>query len=395
MLEELKKADKRGLFDNLGTTLYGFKTDFLPFDFYNGYRLYIKDKNGLDTDTWWPNVGLFNGTFVTVCGNTGVAKTSFTVQSAANIVRNINNASIIHFDLETSSNISRIQTLTRFSVEELEEKYQLIQNKFYIEDVFEIIKKIAKYKVENKKDFWYKTNRVDEFGKPIELYVPTIIIIDSLPLFVTKDVDGEDGMMGLTYAGRVARQITQFYQRLTPVLTEANIIVYAINHIKDKIDINPMQKSQADIMYMAQNKTMPGGKAPRFLAQNVFEFIYAGKFVSDKDGFDGFLVRCSSMKSRTNKAGKYCYLVYNQETGFDPWATLLYFIKENEMLGGRNPYAYFIGHDDFKFDSRKFSQLCQDEDFKNKVLEITREPLEALLSNQRDKMKEMLPSYNE
>lgn len=389
MLDDLKKLDKRGLFDNFTHNLFGHSTGLLPFDYFNGYKLFVKNSDGVER-IWWPNVGLYGGTFITIIGNTGVAKTTFCVQTAANIVRDIPNASVLHFDIEGSSNITRIQTLTKFSIEEMEEKYQLITSINYIEDVFEMTMKIARYKKEHKNEYMYQTNRLDEFGNPIEIYAPTIMLIDSLPMFVTRDTEGEDGMMGLTYAGRVARQITQFYQRLRPVIGETNIIFMVINHIKDKIDINPMMKSQAQIMYMKQNESMPGGRAPLYLAQNVFKFVYNGKFTEDKDGFDGFKVRCESLKSRTNKAGKACSLIYNQSTGFDPWLTLLEFIKDNELLGGRNPYTYFVGHDDFKFDSRKFSTLCEDEEFRKRVLEIIKEPLYDVLSNKADKIKEMI-----
>lgn len=393
MFEELRKNDKKGLFDKECIDLFGYSTKFAPFDYFNGYKVMVQTSDKVER-AWWANVGLFSGTFITVAGNTSTAKTSFCVQAAANIVRDIPNAGMIFFDIEGSANISRIQTLTGFTTEEeWDEKVSVFQKKVYIEDVFTMIKKMANYRIEHRNELLYETGRLNEFGEPIKMIAPLVVIIDSIPMFVTKEADEEGGdgseMMGLTYSARVARMLNQFYTRLRPVISEANIIVMAVNHIKPKIETG-FKKTQAQIMYMDQDKYMSGGKAPMYLAHNVFEFICNGKYKEDVDGFDGFLIRCESRKSRSSKGGKYCYLVFDQETGFDIWKTLLKFIESKELISGRNPYKYFVGHEDFKFDSRKIAELCCNEEFRQKILEVVKEPLENLLSSRKEKMNEFL-----
>ncbi|NNV04805.1 DNA recombination/repair protein RecA, partial [Brevibacillus sp. MCWH] len=137
-----------------------------------------------------------------------------------------------------------------------------------------------------------------------------VVILDSIPTVASSDSSSE--MEGGTYANRVAKALAQFYKRLTPVIKSSNIIVIAINHINQKIEINPMLKTQPQLLYMKMDESMPGGNAPIYYAHNLIKFVSAGKYKAEDDGFDGFKVRAELLKSRTNKAGQFCHLVYNQ-----------------------------------------------------------------------------------
>lgn len=100
-----------------------------------------------------------------------------------------------------------------------------------------------------------------------------------------------------------------------------------------------------------------GGDASIYYANNIFKFVSIGgsKAVKEEDGYDGFSIRCELVKSRTNKAGQTCTLVYNQEKGFDPALSLLEFAKEQGLIGGSRKNArYFIGHEDVKFNEKDF-----------------------------------------
>lgn len=123
-----------------------------------------------------------------------------------------------------------------------------------------------------------------------------------------------------------------------------------------------MMKTQPQLIYMKMDESMPGGNAPIYYAHNLFKFVTAGKYKAEDDGFDGFKVRCELMKSRTNKAGQFANLVYNQEIGFDPVLTQYDFANENDLVEGRNPYRYIIDHKDVKFDSRKFRKEFLDNE---------------------------------
>ena len=114
-------------------------------------------------------------------------------------------------------------------------------------------------------------------------------------------------------------------------------------------------------MYLKQDESTPGGNAPLYLAQTFLKFVQCGKYEEEKDGFNGFKVRCELIKSKTNRGGSSCELVYDMRTGFDPYRTLLLHMKEYGLIEGRNPYSYFAGQPDFKFDTRNFSDLCRED----------------------------------
>lgn len=359
LMDDLSKKDKKGVLTQ-NVSLIGYPTKILPFDFRNGYQVKVYDKDDKVVDRW-ANIGLFSGTFITVAGKNGVAKTAFCVQAAAEICRPYKESEVFLLDLEGNSNISRLLTLTQYSMKEWDSKFHYLNDFHYVEEIFEFVYKVAETKCTNKDIFVYDTGKLNEFGEPMKQMVPTVIIIDSIPELVTKDLEGEMTMAGMTYAGRKARVIKEFYTRARPIMQRANIIIFAVNHINDKVDINPMAKTQADNMYLKQNEALPGGKAPLYLAQNLLKFVQCGKYTEEKDGFNGFMVRCEFIKSKTNESGTSCNLIYDMKTGFDRYKTLLEHIKANGLLEGRNPYCYFRSNPNKKFDSRKFTELCMED----------------------------------
>ena len=97
-----------------------------------------------------------------------------------------------------------------------------------------------------------------------------------------------------------------------------------------------------------------------YYAHNIFKIVSAKKYKIEDDGFDGFRARVELLKSRSNKAGKFCHLVYDQEIGFDPYLSLYDYLKEDKgLIGGRNPYRFVMGYEDIKFDDRNFREAVK------------------------------------
>lgn len=379
LLQRLREKDKKGLFKPAQVSVM-YPTGFLPLDYRNGYVVKVMDGQEKVVEEY-SSVGIGGGTFNTVIGKSGVAKTTFVIQSAYNIVKKFNeDAFVMIFDIEQSLNYTRIKSITKATQEELETKIILKQEKNYIEDIFDTIIAIANDKEANKDSMMYDTGIFDEFNRPIKTYLPTVIVIDSLPMLASKNDDLE--MKGQTSQARMAQVIKQFYTKLMPVIKTYNITVFVINHVNAKIEINPFSKTQSQIMYLGGDKSMPGGNAPLYLAHNVFEFISSTKFKMEDDGFDGFMVKVNMLKSRSNKAGQSVNLIYNQVYGFDPILTLYQFADDHNLLDGRNPYKYFKINKDVKFDSRKFRTAFNENETVREVLkEATQPHLEDMLTN--------------
>ena len=118
-----------------------------------------------------------------------------------------------------------------------------------------------------------------------------------------------------------------------------------------------------------------------YYANNLIKFVSRDKFKEADDGFDGFMIRAEFLKSRSNKAGQSCNLIYNQRTGFDPIMSLYQFADDNGRIDGRNPYKYFKGFKDVKFDSRKFKEAFLDNpEIQSALVDVTKPDLEKLLS---------------
>lgn len=118
-----------------------------------------------------------------------------------------------------------------------------------------------------------------------------------------------------------------------------------------------------------------------YYANTLVKFISAGKYNMEENGFDGFLIRAEFLKSRTNKAGQSCNMVYNQATGFDPVLTLSQYADDLGLVEGRNPYRYFKGYEDAKFDFRKFRKdFNANEDVRTALIGSVTPHLEKMLS---------------
>ena len=400
----LLKDDKKGLFKHSAVTL-GFPTGFLPLDYRNGYIAKVfNDKD--EVVSQYTNIGIFDGTFNTIIGKTGVAKTTLAVQMAANISRYCLRkfhipAEIYHIDAERAFDYMRAKVVTNLSINDLRTIYHIYKEDTTIEDIQERFEEIAVKKEENKKIFKIKTGILDIFGDEIELYVPTIVIIDSLPSISLRGKKGgkdesekqevakikeQAGKKDDMEANRIAKAISRFYKQMMGIIKKYNIIVFVINHINKKIEVGPMPTAP-QTMYLKMDEAIPCGFAPLYYAHNIFKIVLDEKFdTSKKDKgypFDGFRARIELLKSRSNKAGKFCHLVYDQEYGFDPYYSLYDYLKNDmDLIGGRNPYRYIKGFEDVKFDDRNFREVVKENDeVYSALFSVANVALEQVLSN--------------
>ena len=366
LFDKLMAKDKKGLFKVERTPLIGYPTGFPTLDFINGYIVNVPDINkpGEYLDHWI-NSGLFSGTFNMVIGNAGVAKTTYCIQAGSHIIKNFDNGLFIHIDGEHSSDYSHIMKLNRFTPEEIDNKYKMPEL-YYIEDIYKMIVELAELKLLSD-EFVYDTGHYDEFGKPLKSLQPTVILLDSLPSFQIKEgiKDGEGitsktEMDSQTYNMRLAIAYNTFYKALRPIIYQSNIIVLAINHIKEKPDMG-FAKTQAKIQYLKINESIPGGTGPIYLSQTLTRFIYKGKYTVDKNGFDGFHVQAQTIKSKTNRSDQLADMVFDYNRGFDPWLTMVKFADDNGLINGRNPYSYIKGYEQLKFNTKAFRETSNPE----------------------------------
>lgn len=356
-----------------------YPTGFLPFDFLNGYRVHVKSET---EDFWYNSVGIVDGSSTTVCGRSGAGKTTVALQMAANIVRPFPEATIFFDDIEGGSNATRRELLTHFTPEEAEQRIIYRNTAVSAENFYKRIASIYEIKMNNRADFEYDTGKLDSRGNKIYKLIPTVYILDSLAMLTPEKLTEEEELSGQMSTTATAKTNTAVFKRIVPKLKAANIILFTINHINDKIEVNAFTHTKSQVSFLKPGETLPGGKAALYLANNLIRVDDGAKLKeTDGLGINGKIVDFEIIKSRTNAAGRSVPMVFDFTNGFDDILSLFMFLKSiGAIITGAT--CYLRGHEDMKFRQRDFkNKLFNDPEFAKAFNEVARAELETLLGN--------------
>lgn len=261
LVQALLEDDPKGLFVP-DTKNYSYKTGIPILDYGLGYKVNVYENDTL-VDSY-NSLGVASGCQICMIGKPSTGKTTAAVQIAAAITRGLPNAFTIHFDLEQAQNYPRLKNITRFKISEMkdDEKYILKQGFYSIGDIKSAIMKTYKEKISDPKTYMYDTGKLDVFGKPIIIYAPTVVIIDSIPLLATdvnlndkKDRARVEEVSSQTDRMRVTGEISRFYNEILPFQREANIILISINQIKSRSQIG-IVPSPSEMLYLGQDEAL-------------------------------------------------------------------------------------------------------------------------------------------
>lgn len=377
--EQVKKTKDISMIDEQKHSV-AYSTGFLPIDFLNGYILEINDR-------MYYQPGIIDGSINAVISRSGEGKSTICIQWAANIIRDFKTSCVFMDNAEGGMLLSRAVQLSKFSQEEFQKRFILRDAGITTESIYDRVKMIHDIKVDNPSEYQYDTGIVDEYGKPIMKFEPTVYILDSLKSILPKKLAEDEGtnMNGAT----TARINSDVFLRLVPMCREANIIMLVINHITTK-GVGSFLPQKADLAYLKQDESLPGGKTTStYLQNNIFRLSGRTKLKADKEfGIDGSIVDVSIVKSRTNKAGKDCQLVFSQEDGYDPDLSLFLMLKQNGVLEGAGAHLRLPGSD-VRFSQRTFkSTLYSNEEFYNTFVNLCLEELTKSLLERHKKKKE-------
>lgn len=356
-----------------------YPTGFLPFDFLNGYRVHVKSET---EDFWYNSVGIVDGSSTTVCGRSGAGKTTVALQMAANIIRPFPDATIFFDDIEGGSNATRRELLTHFTPEEAQQRIIYRNTAVSAENFYKRIASIYEIKMNNRADFEYDTDKLDSRGNKIYKLIPTVYILDSLAMLTPEKLTEEEELSGQMSTTATAKTNTAVFKRIVPKLKAANIILFTINHINDKIEVNAFTHTKSQVSFLKPGETLPGGKAALYLANNLIRVDDGAKLKeTDGLGINGKIVDFEIIKSRTNAAGRSVPMVFDFTSGFDDILSLFMFLKSTgAIITGAT--CYLRGHEDMKFRQRDFkNKLFNDPEFAKAFNEVTRAELETLLGN--------------
>ena len=348
-----KEKDKR-LSEEAGSDV-AYSTGFLALDFLNGTIVHVKNE---EKDYKYYSCGLADGSIVMVIGRSGCGKTTFVEQMAANIVRPFENGVIYEDNIEGGIIESRRVELSGFTPDEIKDRYVVRNSGISNETVFQRIRMIYDLKTENRESLEYDTGLEDIHGNRIYKLVPTVYILDSLAM-LSPDNILEDDELGTSMSQTAsAKSNSVLFKGITPMLKSANIILLVINHIQEEVSINPMQRKKAQLAFLKQGESLPGGKKPVYLSNNVIRLDDATKLKAD-EAFkidSGNITMVTLLKSRSNMSGKSVPLIFNPIIGYDSILSLFYFLKNEGGLKGAGAYLYIDGVPEIKFSQATFKE---------------------------------------
>lgn len=248
LLDEIREVVEKEKIGEEVLVMPTYSTGFDILDYRNGRIENNKIEIGFDA-----------GKIVTFLGKSGSGKTTLAIQSAINIVEQFDESFVVHMDYERATNVARIQSLSGWDNETMKKKYMLLNSSLSAESLYSLVKGIAKTKLtpENYDKIKIGTSKVDNFGKEVFVLPPTIVIVDSWALLTPKDINDESELSGSMSATSIAKTNNAIIKRLIGPLEQANIMLFIINHITQKIDISAFSKTQAQINYLKQDRICP------------------------------------------------------------------------------------------------------------------------------------------
>lgn len=366
----------------------GYPTGFLNFDFINGTVVHVKTE---DRSYAYYSIGITDGSFVMIIGRSGSGKSTWMIQAAANIIRPYENSCMFIDNIEGGMTATRREQLTGFYGEELTKRCIVRNTGITIENFYERIRMIFDLKNENRGEFSYDTGLVDTLGKPVTKLTPTVYCLDSLALIMSDKYAEEEELSGQMATTSTAKTNSAVFKRIIPMLKSANIILFCINHITEAVEINQFARKKAQVSYLKQNERLPGGNAVIYLANNIIRIDDVTKLKDTEGlGINGSIVEFTLLKSRSNRAGQTCTLIFDYEHGFDQELSLFMILKESGYIGGAGAYFYIKDHQDYKFSQKNLKEkLRESPEFRDIFVSASLEVLKSKLAVQEAAAKEV------
>lgn len=352
-----------------------YSTGFLGFDFLNGELNLSLDKD-TGEEYKYLSIGVLDGSITTFIGRSGCGKSTFAFQAGCNIIGRFDDADLYIDSIEGGMTQSRMEQLSHWSPEMVKDRIVARDTGITAENFFERINLIHNLKLANKEQFEYDTGKVDTMGNPIIKMKPTVYILDSLAMLMDEVYTSENDMTNGMAATGQAKSNTRILKTIVPKLKMANIILFLINHINQKPEVNPYARTKSQVAYLKQGETMPGGNAAVYLANNLIRFD--DKEIKDEETAE---VTLQLVKSRTSSTGRSVTLVFPKKLGFDPDISLFYMLNKAGIIVNKGAY-FGLKDDEYKFFRKDFKNaLHENENFRNNFIDASIKYLTSMVTS--------------
>lgn len=357
-----KKDDISYLEKGIPNTEYDilYPTGFFEFDFQNGHKVF----NDI-TQKYEYQMGIVDGSMVGVIGRANAGKSTFCLQLAGNLIRPFENGKIIHIEIEQGcSGDTRNMRLLKMNREAYLKKYKRYNSNITIETLEELIEEEMKYKYDNSDKLRYNTGKVDLKGDPVYKFVPTVMVIDSIPNLISEKVmNNERTNMD---SANIANVLTSFLKKYTQKIRAYNIIILCINQFRQEINTSFYHK-RSEMPGLKQDETMPGGAAFKYGISYLLRLEdQSPKFKEgDEFGISGFYVNLIAAKTRQGEFWNTSKLYFNGEYGFIDYLSNFAMMKDRGIITQSGAYYQVPGYDKKVTKKQVIELYLNDENFRN------------------------------
>lgn len=326
--------------------------------------------------------GIPMGKITLLIGNSGSGKTTFAFQ-VAHAMTAPYNGDIINLDYERQkSNLyARLKQTTGMTREEFENNVSVynhldMSTEFLKELIFEIKEMKEKLSVKEMIDW------TDLDGKPIKIYPPTVIILDSIPNMKPLEILNDKKLDSNMVYGKMAIANGALIKTILGILEAYNITILAINHITTAIQTNMYATKKVLLPGLPDDENIPGGKEWIYNASLVIRFTSGAELKKDKTYTDGRMTDVRILKTRTGFNNIRQKWVLDGKCGFSEAYTLFEYAKENGLLSGTGRGYSFTNCPVAKFTAKEFEGLFNtNEEFKSAFMEVVEGKLLDFVSN--------------
>ena len=167
-------------------------------------------------------------------------------------------------------------------------------------------------------------------SQPELMEIPSIIIWDSIANTQTSDMLDSDELSN-TDGARRANVLARLIPKYIDKLVKYNIALVAVNQLRQKLNMTGMPAA-ADMRFMKQDQTLPGGQTVNFNAYQLFEVEQGPSYANDPYGYTMSPVKVRAIKNKASSPNIPITINFNATLGFSNFWTNYEFLKTRKYI---------------------------------------------------------------